>query len=150
MDKIHREIVIENHGNFIRTVDTNVQGYAEERYIPSSQLDSSHQVSSHLSSPSRPDRTCDSPADPTERKVSHISCHETLADECGWQIDRNKFLAQNETHNTQLVITERGFLEKGVIGIVEEVEVKGFEKTLARKRIMLSKANKQRFAIELI
>jgi hypothetical protein len=141
MNRIHRQLVIEHHGNFIKSVDTDAQGYAEERYTPISQLNSSHHVSTRLTSPRSPqaEGPYHSPVGSTDREVCHIPSHEALAEECGWQIGRNKFLPENEIGNTELVVTERGFLGKGVVGIVEEVQVPGFERQFARKRIMLSK-----------
>jgi serine/threonine protein kinase len=65
-----------------------------------------------------------------------------VAEECGWQIGQYKFLQEGEMHNSQLIVTERGFLGKGAVGIVEEVQVKGFEKPFVRKRIMLSKGKR--------
>jgi serine/threonine protein kinase len=74
-----------------------------------------------------------------ERLPSFSSAHDILAEECGWQIGCSKFLQEGEMHNSQLIVTERGFLGKGAVGIVEEVQVEGFEETFARKRVMLSK-----------
>jgi serine/threonine protein kinase len=66
----------------------------------------------------------------------------SIAEECGWQIGRDKFLQEGEMHNSQLIVTERGFLGKGAVGIVEEVQVKWVEKPFVRKRIMLSKGKR--------
>jgi serine/threonine protein kinase len=139
MDEVDRHIIIENHGGFIRSVDSNAHSPVQERYTSINQLNTSHHISSHLSSPRRPYRTYILQDGLKQREVVYVPFHRILADECGWQIGRNKFLLENEIRNTQLVVTERGFLGKGVVGIVEEVRVPGFEKTFARKRIMLSK-----------
>ncbi|KAH7413769.1 kinase-like domain-containing protein [Phaeosphaeria sp. MPI-PUGE-AT-0046c] len=63
-----------------------------------------------------------------------------LAEECGWQVGLEKFLWNSEVPASVMVITARGFLGKGTVGIVEEVKIIGFEKTIARKRIILNRS----------
>lgn len=65
-----------------------------------------------------------------------------LAEECGWQVGLEKFLWDGEVPSSAVVTTARGFLGKGAVGIVEEVKAAGFDKIIARKRIILSRTRK--------
>jgi hypothetical protein len=67
---------------------------------------------------------------------------ETLAEACGWQLGRPKFLWELEA-GTPLEETERRLLGRGAVGEVHEVKAPGSHKTMARKRIYLPRIQKQ-------
>jgi serine/threonine protein kinase/nucleoside phosphorylase len=67
---------------------------------------------------------------------------ETLAEACGWQLGRTKFLWDSEA-GTPLEETERRLLGRGAVGEVHEVKAPGSSKTMARKRIYLPRIRKQ-------
>lgn len=77
-----------------------------------------------------------------EEKVPLAGPIEALAEACGWQPNRPKFLSGLEA-GTSLEETDRGLLGRGSVGEVHEVRVPGFRETMARKRIFLSKIKKQ-------
>jgi serine/threonine protein kinase len=77
-----------------------------------------------------------------EEKALLAGSIEALAEACGWQPKRPKFLSELEA-GTLLVETDRGLLGRGAVGEVHEVRVPGFRGTMARKRIFLPKIKKQ-------
>jgi serine/threonine protein kinase len=75
----------------------------------------------------------------TETDSVYHSIREALAERCGWQIGSNKFLWNEEVPVTEVTITGRGFLGKGMVGIVDEVAMNGSHKPIARKRFVLQR-----------
>jgi hypothetical protein len=67
---------------------------------------------------------------------------ETLAEACGWQPGRPKFLWELQA-GTPLEETDRRLLGRGAVGEVHEVKVPGCRETMARKRIYLPRIQKQ-------
>lgn len=63
-----------------------------------------------------------------------------LADYCGWQVGKEKFLWKNEPVMSIIAPTARGFLGRGTVGLVDEVKIVGYDRSIARKRIILARS----------